>query len=59
MRWLCVCAWYPGMRIGEIMSEISKKNAKELRKAWKEFLKEQEKKKNAKQKEQETVWQSY
>jgi hydrogenase maturation factor len=47
------------MRIGEAMSEISKKNAKELRKAWKEFLKEQEKKKNAKQKEQETVWQSY
>ena len=55
----CAYVLYPVMRIGETMSEKSKKNAKELRKAWTEFLKEQEKKKNAKQKEQETVWQSY
>jgi hypothetical protein len=36
------------MRIGEIMSEISKKNEKELRKAWKEHLKRQARK-NAEQ----------
>ena len=48
MRWLYVYAWYPGMRIGEIMSEISKKNEKELRKAWKEHLKRQARK-NAEQ----------
>jgi hypothetical protein len=38
------------MQIGEIMSEKSKQNEKELRKAWKKFLKGQEKKKNAKHK---------
>ena len=49
MRWLYVYAWYPGMQIGETMSEKSKQNEKELRKAWKKFIKRQAEK-NAKHK---------
>ena len=48
MRWRYVCALYQVTRIGEAMSEESKKNAKELRKKWKEHLKRQARK-NAEQ----------
>jgi hypothetical protein len=44
--------------IGELGMTIKEQNAKELKRKWKEHLKRQAKK-NAKQKEQETVWQSY
>ena len=48
-HWLCAVSLR--QQIGETMSEKSKKNAKELRKAWKEFLKRQEQK-NVKQRKQ-------
>lgn len=49
VRWRFVYVLYPGMQIGEAMSEKSKQNEKELRKAWKKFIKRQAEK-NAKHK---------